>query len=63
VSKNSLALFDDTIQDTAAQLRALGDMTVFAEKPMVIGSGLDVPPTGPQNNDKGNHQIVRALDR
>jgi hypothetical protein len=39
---DTLALFDTTIQDTAAQLTALGNMKAFAEKPMASGSGLDL---------------------
>ena len=41
VPDEALALFDRTIQNTAAQLTALGNMKAFAEKPMVSGSGLD----------------------
>jgi hypothetical protein len=44
VPQHALTLFDETIQDTAAQLAALGNMKVFAEKPMASGQGLDVPP-------------------
>jgi hypothetical protein len=46
---DTLAQFDATIQDTAAQLTALGNMEVFAEKPMASGSGLDLPPLVPSN--------------
>jgi hypothetical protein len=42
VPNDTLALFDKTIENTAAELTALGNMAVFAEKPMAIGSGLDV---------------------
>ena len=42
VSDETLALFDKTIQDTASQLTAIGEMEAFAEKPMASGSGLDV---------------------
>jgi hypothetical protein len=41
VSVDTLRHFDETIQKTAAQLRALGDLTVFAEKPMASGPALD----------------------
>ena len=41
VSANTLALFDQTLRDTAAQLSALGNMETFAEKPMAVGPGLD----------------------
>jgi hypothetical protein len=41
VPAETLTLFDATILDTAAQLTALGNMKVFAEKPMAAGSGLD----------------------
>jgi uncharacterized membrane protein len=42
VPAETLRQFDETIRDTAAQLAALGNMQVFAEKPMASGSGLDV---------------------
>jgi signal transduction protein with GAF and PtsI domain len=42
VPQESVVLFDEAIQDAVAKLRALGNMEVFAEKPMVVGSGLDV---------------------
>jgi signal transduction protein with GAF and PtsI domain len=42
VPDESLTLFDAAIQDASAQLRALGNMEVFAEKPMEVGTGLDV---------------------
>jgi hypothetical protein len=46
VSDETLKFFDETIRDTAAQLMALGNMEVFAEKPMASGSWLDVSPKG-----------------
>ena len=42
VPDETLTLFDETIQNTAAQLRALGTIEVFAEKPMPSGPVLDV---------------------
>jgi hypothetical protein len=45
VAEDTLRLFDATIWDTAAQLTALGNMQVFAEKPMASGSWLDVSTT------------------
>ena len=42
VPAETLRQFDETIRDTAVQLAALGNMQVFAEKPMASGSGLDV---------------------
>jgi hypothetical protein len=46
VPNDTLALFDTTIENTATELTALGNMAVFAEKPMAIGgSGLDVSPS------------------
>jgi signal transduction protein with GAF and PtsI domain len=42
----SLRLFDNVLQETSAKLRALGDMETFAEKPMEIGTGLDVAYSG-----------------
>lgn len=41
VSPEVLTLFDESIKDTAAQLTTIGNMEVFAEKPLVIGPGLD----------------------
>jgi hypothetical protein len=45
VPDGTLVLFDATIQDTAAQLAALANMEVFAEKRMASGPALDVSPT------------------
>ena len=42
VSEESLVLFDKTIQETSAKLKALGNLEVFVEKQMAVGSGLDV---------------------
>lgn len=42
VPEESVILFDQAIQEASAQLRALGNMEVFAEKQMEIGNGLDV---------------------
>jgi hypothetical protein len=42
VSEATLTLFDHALQDTATKLRTLGNMAVFAEKPMAGGPGLDV---------------------
>jgi hypothetical protein len=42
VPEESLGLFDKAIQETSAKLKALGDLEVFAEKPMAVGSSLDV---------------------
>jgi hypothetical protein len=42
VPDETLTQFDATIQDTAAQLTALGNMKVFAERTMESGPGLDV---------------------
>jgi hypothetical protein len=42
VADETLTLFDKAIQNTASQLTALGNMAVFAEKPMESGPGLDV---------------------
>jgi hypothetical protein len=42
VPEESLRLFDEAIQDTTTKLRELGNLEVFAEKQMAIGSGLDV---------------------
>jgi signal transduction protein with GAF and PtsI domain len=49
VPQESLTQFDDAIRDAAARLRALGNLEVFAELPMEIGTGLDVgAPRGPR---------------
>lgn len=45
VPAETLKHFDETIQDTARQLTALGNMTVFVEKPMESGPGLDLRPS------------------
>jgi hypothetical protein len=42
VPVETLTFFDTSIQDTAARLTAIGNMEVFAEKPMASGPGLDV---------------------
>jgi PAS domain S-box-containing protein len=42
VPEESLRLFDEAIQDTTTRLKELGNLQVFAEKQMAIGSGLDV---------------------
>lgn len=42
VPEESLALFDDAIQETSSKLKALGDLEAFAEKQMSIGSFLDL---------------------
>ena len=41
VPEESLTLFDEAIHTAASQLKALGDVEVFAEKQMEIGIGLD----------------------
>ena len=40
--EESLRLFDEAIQDTTTKLKELGNLEVFAEKQMAIGSGLEV---------------------
>jgi hypothetical protein len=42
VPNETLTHFDATIRDTVARLMTLGNMEVFAEKPMEAGPGLDV---------------------
>jgi hypothetical protein len=42
VPDESLRLFDKAIQETSAKLKTLGDMDVFVEKQMAVGSALDV---------------------
>jgi hypothetical protein len=41
VPAESLRLFDEAIQQTSSQLKTLGDLEVFAESQMAVGSGLD----------------------
>ena len=43
VPTETLELFDAAIQDTAAQLTALGNMDVFTETTMETGQGVAVP--------------------
>jgi hypothetical protein len=45
VSDETLRLFDATIVDTAAQLTALGNLELYAEKPMESGPGVDLNPS------------------
>jgi hypothetical protein len=42
VPQEFLELFDKAVQDTSARLKELGDLKVFAEKQMAVGSGLNV---------------------
>ncbi|MEP7308869.1 MAG: hypothetical protein ABJA98_25455 [Acidobacteriota bacterium] len=42
VPEESVVLFDQAVKDAAARLTALGNMEVFAETPMEVGSGLDI---------------------
>ena len=42
VPEESLAFFDAAIEDTAAKLKALGDLETFAEKQMASGVGLSL---------------------
>jgi hypothetical protein len=41
-----LIVFDRTIMHTAAQITALGNLTVFTERPMASGPGLVLPDPG-----------------
>ena len=42
VPEESLAAFDEAIRSASAKLRALGNLEVFAEKEMAVGTGLDL---------------------
>jgi hypothetical protein len=42
VPADTLTLFDAALTDTAEQLTALGNLTVFVDKPMASGSGVEV---------------------
>jgi len=44
ISPESLAIFDEAIQETAGKLRTLGDLEAYTEHHMVAGTGLG--PTG-----------------
>jgi len=49
VSPQALALFDQIVAETAAKLKAIGDLQDVAETPMAMGMGIDYPhpdPTG-----------------
>ena len=49
VPEESLRLFDQALEDTTAKLQELGNLEVFAEKELVIGSGLDVGASAVEN--------------
>jgi hypothetical protein len=40
VVQESLALFDEAIQETSAKLKTLGDLEAYAENQMAVGTGL-----------------------
>jgi hypothetical protein len=40
VSQEALAIFDASIQETAAKLKTLGDLETYTEKQMEVGAGL-----------------------
>ena len=46
VSPESIRLFDQAVKEAGFQLKALGDLTAYAEKQMEIGTALDVGDTG-----------------
>jgi fumarate reductase subunit D len=50
VSPQSLKLFDEIVADTAAKLKAIGDLEHFAETPMVMGMGIDYESSPQQGN-------------
>jgi len=43
LSEETLALFDQLIQDAAKELKLLGDLETIREKPMAIGTGIEYP--------------------
>jgi hypothetical protein len=45
VSAESIRLFDEAITDAASQLKRLGDLDVYAEKQLGVGTALDVGET------------------
>jgi hypothetical protein len=51
VSEATLALFDDSLADTAAQLTTLGNMNTFTEMPLASGSGLRIAVSNPACSD------------
>jgi PAS domain S-box-containing protein len=42
-SQDALAVFDDTIRDTSAKLKALGDLDKVVETQMEMGAGIEFP--------------------
>jgi hypothetical protein len=47
VSPRALELFDHIVADTAVRLQTIGNLENVAEKPMVMGMGIDYPvPSG-----------------
>jgi signal transduction protein with GAF and PtsI domain len=48
VPPESVIIFDEAIRDASAKLRRLGNMEVFAEKPMAVGTGLDAGGAAPR---------------
>ena len=43
LSEETLALFDQLIQDAATELKLLGDLETIREKEMAIGTGIEYP--------------------
>ena len=46
VSQDALELFDQSIQETAARLKVLGDLEAYTENQMSMGTGLDATGAG-----------------
>ena len=64
VSHESLALFDAAIQETAAELRALGDLDAYAERNTTIGAALSRNgAAGTGESQGGTHPICISAAR
>ena len=64
VSHESLALFDAAIQETAAELRALGDLDAYAERHTTIGAALSGNgAAGTGERQGGTHPICISAAR
>jgi hypothetical protein len=43
VTPEALAFFDGIVAETAAKLKAIGDLETVRETPMTVGMGIDYP--------------------
>jgi PAS domain S-box-containing protein len=56
-SSDALLLFDQTIADTAAKLKALGDLDRVVEIQMVMGAGIDIPSSETSSDDQNTPPV------